>query len=398
LVFCDPSEAAAAILTACRSGAPWEPAALDLLIETNSPSLFSEVVEPLSDAFEPALCAAYAELFCAVVARVSDLDPALLRERYEAIRRPRLFAGEAAQVCVLSRVTLGADLAVTSVLLDAAKKRFPDARIYFAGPAKNFELFNADPRIKHLPAPYQRHGTVRERIAAGLALAEALPAGALLLDPDSRLSQLGLLPLAPPERHLFFESRGYGGASQDSITALAKRWCEEVLGVSDARNYAAVSADPAPSGPEPITVSLGTGGNAAKRVPDPFETELMQCLAAAGRPVLADLGAGGEEEARVQQAITNATLSSKCVNVWKGSFANFASSIAASRLYVGYDSSGQHAAAVFGIPRITIFAGFPNERFLARWQPDGPGASRAIKATNPDETMAQVRAGLTGLL
>ena len=45
---------------------------------------------------------------------------------------------------VLSRVTLGADVAVTSVLLAAAKQAWANAEIVFVGPRKNFELFAAD--------------------------------------------------------------------------------------------------------------------------------------------------------------------------------------------------------------------------------------------------------------
>ena len=394
----DPFESAAAILAACRSGLPWNPAALDSLLESDSTALFSHLVEPLSDAFEPALCDAYAELFTQVLSQVSNLDATALRQRYRQIRRPARFTGEAAHVCVLSRVTLGADIAVTSVLLDAAKQRFPRARIFFVGPAKNYELFDADPRIEHLPVTYLRHGSLAERIAAGLALGPMLPPGALLLDPDSRLTQLGLLPLAPPERHLFFESRSYGGDSSASIGSLARRWVAEVLAIPEARSYVSTKAAPAcPATPGLLAVSLGVGENPAKRVADPFEAGLLQALTATGQPILADLGAGGEEETRVRKAIA-AAPSSGPVNVWNGRFANFASSLATSALYVGYDSSGQHAAAVFGIPRITIFAGFPNERFWARWQPDGRGPSHAIRATSPDDTLAQVRAALAALI
>ena len=398
--FRDPFEAAAAILAACQSGSAWDPAALDCLIGADSPALFSHLVEPLSDAFEPALCDAYAALFATVISRVSPgLEAAALIQRYRQIRQPRPFAGDAADVCVLSRITLGADIAVTSVFLDAAKRRFPRARIHFAGPAKNYELFDADPRIQHLPAPYLRHGSLAERIAAGLSLREALPPGALLLDPDSRLTQLGLLPVVPAGRHLFFESRSYGGAdSGQSITALAQHWVAEVLGIPDARNYMRTQAVPLQTGPGMIASSLGVGGNPAKRVADPFEAELMQALASTGRPLLVDLGAGGEEEARVRGALAGVP-SSRNIGVWNGAFANFASSISAASLYVGYDSSGQHAAAAFGIPRITVFAGFPNQRFLARWQPCGQGSSRSILASaDAAEAIEQLRANLADLL
>ena len=65
---------------------------------------------------------------------------------------------------MLSRVTLGADVAVTSVLMDAAKRRFPRAEIVFVGPRKNYELFAGDPRIRHAPVAYRR-GSLRDRLA-----------------------------------------------------------------------------------------------------------------------------------------------------------------------------------------------------------------------------------------
>jgi ADP-heptose:LPS heptosyltransferase len=91
-------------------------------------------------------------------------------------------------VYVLSRITLGADVAVTSVLLDAAKRRYPDAEIVFVAPRKNYELFQADPRVRHLPAPYPRGGMLMERLRASASLwFDDGP----VIDPDSRLTQLG---------------------------------------------------------------------------------------------------------------------------------------------------------------------------------------------------------------
>ena len=96
---------------------------------------------------------------------------------------------------MLSRVTLGADVAVTSVLLAAAKQAFPNAEIVFAGPRKNFELFAADPRLTHAAVEYRR-GSLRERLAVWDDLkALAAAPDCLVLDPDSRLTQLGLLPI-----------------------------------------------------------------------------------------------------------------------------------------------------------------------------------------------------------
>src|SRR3984957_17494501 len=63
-------------------------------------------------------------------------------------------------VYVLSRVTLGADIKITSTILDALKKRFPDARIVLVANRKSRELFAADERISPLEAVYPRSGPV----------------------------------------------------------------------------------------------------------------------------------------------------------------------------------------------------------------------------------------------
>lgn len=72
------------------------------------------------------------------------------------------------------------------------------------------------------------------------------------------------------------------------------------------------------------------------------------------------------------------------IRMFQGSFAAFAGIIARSRLYVGYDSAGQHAAAACGVPLLTVFAGAPCPRFRARWRPTGPGAIEIICVDNRD--------------
>ena len=102
-----------------------------------------------------------------------------------------------------------------------------------------------------------------------------------------------------------------------------------------------------------------------------------------------DKGAGGEEAARVERAVERSGVRA---TFWEGSFAGFAAIISASRLYVGYDSAGQHVAAATGIPLITIFAGFPALRMFDRWRPTGKHAC-VIRVDRPDPaaTIALVR-------
>jgi ADP-heptose:LPS heptosyltransferase len=354
------------LLESCIAGKPPVRLPEALLEAPCARALFGILVEGLSDRFEPALCDCYARLF-------SQAIPGADLAHYERVRQPRMVAGSASRIIVLSRVTLGADIAVTSVLMDAARQRFPDAEIVFAGPRKNFEIFAGDPRLTHALIEYRR-GSLRERLAVWDDL-RALATGGdcVVIDADSRLTQLGLLPFGDPSRYHLFESRAYGGASDRALPDLAAQWAEETFGVAGASPWVAPAGEIIDLPRNYIAISLGVGENAAKRIPDPFEEELLRLLATRA-PLVIDKGAGGEEAARVERAAGGART------FWEGSFAGFAKIIAGSSLYVGYDSAGQHVAAACGVPLISIFAGFPAPRMFDRWRPIG----KVIRVDNPD--------------
>jgi hypothetical protein len=322
-------------------------------------ALFGILAEGLGDRFEPALCDVYARLFAQAI-------PGADADRCFRVRIPRPVTFEPRRVFVLSRITLGADIAVTSVIMNAAKQRWPDAEIVFVGPHKNWELFGGP----HVPLAYRRDSYLevwREL--------QSIVGDDLVLDPDSRLTQLGLLPVSREDRYHLFESRSYGGNGDEALSQLAARWSSET--VARAILPAAPAIMPA-RGPH-ITVSLGVGENPAKRLPDPFEERLLAFLATRA-PLIVDRGAGGDEAARVERAVQR---SGAKVQFWDGSFAGFAQHIARSSLYVGYDSAGQHAAAAAGVPLICIFAGFPTLRMFHRWRPVAPNA-HIIRVDNPD--------------
>lgn len=361
-------------------------------------------VEALSDSFEPAAVAEYVRLFSPIIAARTGLWSAReLEQRYARVRqvRPLDPAAETIHtVVVLSRVTLGADIAVAGVMLDAALRRFPGARILLAGPRRNWELFARGRRIGWLPVEYARRASLEERLAAGLALRDRLrECGALVLDPDSRLTQLGLLPVCDEQDYYFFESRTYGGDGTEPLGRLASRWAEEVLGVAGAAPWLAPEGE---CGETPaITVSLGVGENPAKGLGEDFEAGLLAGLSSFGLPVLVDTGAGGEEAERVRRAVERAGQGRGAIRLFRGSFAGFVLCIARSRLYVGYDSAGQHAAAALGVPAVTIFAGFPCERFFFRWQPYGRGNRRTVRVdegADPRAVLRQVQEAAEELL
>ena len=103
------------------------------------------------------------------------------------------------RVYVLSRVTLGADVAVTSVLLDAAKRRYPGAEIVLRR-ARGRIVRTVRSRSAH--PPFSR-ALCAQRLAAstGCAPRRAVDSDdGIVIDPDSRLTQLGLISVCDDER------------------------------------------------------------------------------------------------------------------------------------------------------------------------------------------------------
>jgi hypothetical protein len=341
------------LLDLCLLGEPWTRELLDRAIAIDEGrALLSVVVERLGDLFEPHLCDVYNQLFTEVIIRVApDLIPRL-RSHPTLVTPPE----KTERVYVLSRVTLGADVAVTSVLIDAAKRRYPEGDIFFVGSQKNYELFENDPRVKHYPAPYARSGSLKDRLVASASLWFD---DGIVLDPDSRLTQLGLIRVCDPQKYFFFPSRSFGMDKLARLPALASDWLHLTFGVTG-NPYVAPRSSNEP--PVDITVSLGVGENEGKRLGDDFELNLMQMLAATGASILIDKGGSAEERARVESVLLPG------MKTHDGAFASFAAQIARSKLYVGYDSAGGHVASACDVPLISIAKGFVNERMAARWR------------------------------
>jgi ADP-heptose:LPS heptosyltransferase len=454
---------------------PCPAAALSLLCElaasedeaiarAGATGIFPALVERLNDSFEPAACDRYDEVFAQVIEffrrlpagnkldevlrRFNLLNAADLLARKQRLSTlsnyasgsdvkegsgsettvlPYDLAINAAsikKILLLSRVTIGADVAVTSVLLAGLRQRFPQAEFVLLGSAKLRELFGGDTRLRVRELSYERGGTVLARLHSWLAVVEAVedearacPADELLvIDPDSRLTQLGLLPVVAADRnYFFFESRRYRHDSNWPLARLTAQWCSEVFGTS-AQLYPqlalpqshqafgqAVAQRLRRAGQRHlVSLSFGVGGNQDKRVNDEFELELLQELLK-DSALLLDKGGAPDERAQINRLL--AALRAQCVTVseinaenapemlaaealpasvvtWDGSIGAFAGLIAASDQYIGYDSAGQHIAAALGVPTLTIFVNANAPRFAARWQPYGVGVTKALSFAN----------------
>ncbi len=393
--------------------------------------LFRDVVEVLGDSFDPALCDLYVDLFSRVIA-AARRDPGLsavdqllnsfglttdeeILRRANRVRRPTAFdlarRDAVRKVLVPSRVTLGADIAVTSVVLRKMKDVFPHAEIVLLGGVKAGAFFASDSRVHLSEIAYARGGSLRDRLGAWPALVDLVrreidgltPEEYIVVDPDSRLTQLGLLPLVPDEsRYYFFESRSFPAEGSACIGELTGKWLDDMFGAGShpslpyvglpeedlQRGIALISVA---AGRPLVAVNLGVGDNPAKRVVDPFEAELLSLLHARGYAIVLDQGAGEEELARTSKLIRGLQESGASgsrlddtpnaiadVNVWQGSLNGFAGYIAAANLYIGYDSAGGHLAAALGVPGIDIFAGASSPRMLERWTPWGAAPASVI--------------------
>jgi ADP-heptose:LPS heptosyltransferase len=364
-------------LAAIRRGERLPAAVVRSLGEEQSGEFFRVIVESLADSFDPAQAAAYDDLMSAWIPPVPRLQP-VIADRVET-------------VYILSRVTLGADIKITSMILGAMKKRFHGAEIVFVANRKSAELFSSDERIEHLEVEYPRTGPVSKRIEFAHELRRRLEGpNRIVVDPDSRITQLGLIPVCDPHRYFHFPSRIADGV--DNLTVLAQRWLEKTFGES---GQAYFGPDRVPiDGESPrAAISFGVGENDSKRIGGEFEARVIRALGEKFSTIWIDRGIGGEEARRV----TTAAEASGCadrIRFWEESFAGFASLIGQCDFYVGYDSAGQHAAAAAGVPLISIFAGAPSERFRQRWSPAGPGRIHVIDADllTPEDCLEKLRA------
>jgi hypothetical protein len=221
-------------------------------------AIFAALIEPLADSFDSRDVSLYNRVFsqliqaCRSLKLGRELDHdlnacGLASEEKLLARVERLLSGTNLAVSndnhieravVLSRVTLGADVAISSVIIERLKQRFPDAEIMLVGGRQTPELFGGDSKLSFREIHYQRAGTLGERLSAWKNLLDSIESAVsglerssyLIVDPDSRLTQLGLFPVlrerSQEPTSLFFPSRSYGGLTQSSLAELASAWSD----------------------------------------------------------------------------------------------------------------------------------------------------------------------------
>jgi hypothetical protein len=173
-----------AVALLCEIAADKDPA----IARAGVAALFPALVERLNDSFDPQLCSLYDRVFSQVIdyfRRLPDgknLDHGLrsfglineedlltrkihLTNPPSAIRHPPSLIRK---VLLLSRVTIGADVAVTSVIIAKLREILPDAEFVLLGSRKLRELFGGDPKLRIREIAYERGGEVLSRLTSWL--------------------------------------------------------------------------------------------------------------------------------------------------------------------------------------------------------------------------------------
>jgi ADP-heptose:LPS heptosyltransferase len=393
-------------------------------------ALFEIIVEKLCDNYEEMPVETYSRLMSQVITycrnvsagtaldkrlaefRISSFESLYHRANYIHSREYSWDINKSPEkIILLSRVTIGADVAILSVMIQRLAKFFPQTEIVIIGNKKLTGVFGGNPQIRIQQLNYARRGGLLERFSSWHEtldiLAEEMPPDCeeniLLIDPDSRISQLGVLPLTHHENYLFFNSRKFPSSAKNTCMAeLANHWMDTVFGISDfcypkvwipspiahqARNI--TSRLSAAGCRKLITVNFGVGENPRKRLSTDFEKKLLQeILKSPQTVVLLDRGFGADELSRSgsliaelrDQGFETASVrfgDSEIPGMSHGilgvecKIGEIAALIAECNEFIGYDSACQHIAAAAQRPTLTIFAGSNNMNFIRRWSACG---------------------------
>nr|MBF0223555.1 hypothetical protein [Desulfobulbaceae bacterium] len=316
------------------------------------------------------------------------------------------------KILILSRVTAGADIAITGVIIKRLAQSLPTAQLVLIGPSHLREMFGNTPNTCCLTFIYKNDGTLFEKMTSWPKLLTITqkesqaykPGEVLLFDPDSRLSQLGLLPLIDDQFTYTFPSRVSqpDELNNKNLSFLTNYWLNRILGEDKTiypklsftagkaslftKFFATVKAGGCKF---VVTINFGVGNNPAKKISGHFEEALLNSLLQTPDTVVVlDTGRGSNELLRVKHLlkvfknknIATAQITTDTIDKvpktfrhglvsFKGSLGALGEMIDATDCFIGYDSCGQHLANATRTPAVILFAGAPTARFIHRWAP-----------------------------
>jgi ADP-heptose:LPS heptosyltransferase len=391
-------------------------------------ALFKGIIEPLNDSFRLPDQQAYYLVFSEIIQQIRSNPKA--KQLHQELQQEGIFSAEDAfnrtmqqlsvpakisnpaavkKVFILSRVTLGADIAITSILIQKVKQYFTEATCIVIGDEKLKQLFSFSDRLQLLPIRYPRQGDLISRFNSWLdartliipIISTLLPHQWLIIDPKSRITQLGLLPLASPKENTFILDHIAMAGNNSNLGLETNHWFDKTFGIhtaslhfpcidiadSSRKSFFMRYSSLLSCKRQRVTINFGSGGNRAKELPIDLEVSILKKLINEGFQVWLDKGYGTAEYAKIDHLVslmdlpkqtfldasdTNPAIppvNSPDLIVFTATAAELSVLIAKSDLYVGYDSMGQHMAAAVKTPAIILFNGHPNPVFLTKWTP-----------------------------
>jgi ADP-heptose:LPS heptosyltransferase len=400
-------------------------------------ALFGIIIESLCDDFEDLQTETYNRVMAQIVSFCRKLEPAgeldrLLRQfriynrgdlldRIQRIRTDdkRLSRNQnIRKILLLSRVTIGADVAITSIIIQRLAEFFPAAELVLIGGSKLSEIFGGNPAIRLSRITYSHNGGLLNRLSSWQSvlniikheISDCSPQDMILVDTDSRILQLGVLPIIDQNRYFFFDSRSEMSFSGSlSMAQSTNAWLDAITGEenfclprvwlhpSDLQRAALLYGELKRNGAEKvIALNFGVGGNPRKKVGTRLEPELMLRLLQEPKTVLLLDKGFGDEELQSSNSLLDIVkakgyatentefgrklktpLDSGVVGL-QTRIGEIAAVIANCDEYIGYDSACQHIAAAVKTPCLTIFAGSNNMRFIRRWSAFGPNRCKIV--------------------
>ena len=400
-------------------------------------ALFNIIIESLCDDFEDLQTETYNRVmtqiisYCRTLRAAKDLDRFLqefqiytsddLLTRIRKIRRDSKMLSrkrKVTKILLLSRVTIGADVAITSIIIQHLAQLFPSAELVLLGGSKLDEIYGGNANIRLCPVDYNRKGGLLDRLSSWQTVLNIIDRelvdcpleNTILIDPDSRLSQLGVLPIIDLNHYFFFDSRSEGSfAGNLAMPQLTNAWLNKLTGEENfyhpavwlrpanlqkaARLYAKLKHNGAR---RIIAINFGVGGNPRKKLGIPLEQELiLTLLQEPNTVILLDKGFGDQElhnsnrllagtQAKgyaSHDAVFDARLETNLswgVIGLQTRIGEIAAMISNCDEYIGYDSACQHIAAALKTPCLTLFAGSNNMRFIRRWSAFGANTCKIV--------------------
>ena len=197
---------------------------------------------------------------------------------------------------------------MSSPILSCASRAFRDAEIEIVGPRTNCLLIAPLHRMERSVVSYSHDSTLGNQLRAWTRLRAKVASAIqdfdaghwLVVDPDSWMTQFGLLPLADDRYCRYFDSRSYAEQSKATLAELANDWANQWFfwGGVEVLPYV-VRGDGPESGSFYLStksqgklagVSFSTDGRQQVRLADDFEDRLLELLRHRGYQTVFDSG------------------------------------------------------------------------------------------------------------